>query len=717
MQEPSVLDFIKSKIAPWKYPPVAIPVRASESGTVSIDQILQEYDSGMAVVAGSVQARPGAVTEAVVWPWRMLLGIFLALIAQGSFEPLPGRTWTVGLVLYLLAAGLLAWAAWRDEWSPAQPPASKIKADAMLVRAPSMILGLVFAVLTFLTSGSNRFTWINLGFLALSLIFLVHAFWSLSQNDSLEIAQPHKRSGEGRSIKDYGWILLVVGMFCLAIFFRFADLDQVPGEMNSDHAEKIYDVLRVLDGQASIFFPNNGGREGLQIYLVAGLQKLFDLEPGFMPLKIVSATAGFLTLPFIYLLGKEVASRRAGLIAAAFAGVAYWPNVISRLGLRLPFYSLFTAATLYFYLRGLRTGRRNDFILAGLVLGLSLYGYSADRILPLLLCAALAVFLLHPASRGQRARITLFTILAIVLAGVVFLPLMRYMLDEPQVFLYRSLTRVSGVETPLSAPAWLIFLANTGRALAMYFWSNGEIWTASIANRPALDIVSGALFASGIMLLLTAYLRKQTWQHVFLLISIPLLMLPSIMSLAFPFENPNLYRTAGALIPVFLVVGIALDALMTSLQASPGFIRKSVAWGAAALLLIVSSVQSFNLVFDRYRHQYEQLAWNSSEMGQVVHSFAGTFDNINHIWLMGYPYWVDARLVAINAGHPERDLALSVDRLGEVASSNSPQLFLIKPEDQSAIAALYQHFPGGQLRTYFSKIPSKDFLVFIVPAN
>jgi len=45
----------------------------------------------------------------------------------------------------------------------------------------------------------------------------------------------------------------------------------VPGEMFSDHAEKLLDVGDVLNGKLSIFFPRNSGREAIQMYLTAAV--------------------------------------------------------------------------------------------------------------------------------------------------------------------------------------------------------------------------------------------------------------------------------------------------------------------------------------------------------------------------------------------------------------------------------------------------------------
>jgi hypothetical protein len=78
----------------------------------------------------------------------------------------------------------------------------------------------------------------------------------------------------------------------------------------------------------------------------------------------------------------------------------------------------------------------------------------------------------------------------------------------------------------------------------MFFWDNGKIWAHSVMNRPALDLVSAALFLPGVTLMLARYGRQRDWRDIFLILSIPLLMMPSILSLAFPQENPSLTAPA-----------------------------------------------------------------------------------------------------------------------------------------------------------------------------
>jgi hypothetical protein len=379
---------------------------------------------------------------------------------------------------------------------------------------------------------------------------------------------------------------------------------------------------------------------------------------------------------------------------------------------------LFTAATLYFLIRGLKNNRRNDLLIAGICLGLGMYGYSADRILPLLALAVITTYLFHRDSIPYRKETILAVAGMVLVAVILFVPMLRYAVDFPDAFLARSLTRLSSLERPLPGSVVMIFLNNLLRALSMVSWSNGEIWTLSVPYRPALEVVTGALFWLGTCLAVIRIALKRSWIDISLLLSIPILMLPSILSLAFPAENPNLYRTGGAIIPVFLLIAMALVSLMGSLENRPGGTPgKIAAWGLATLVFLFSSLQSYDLVFNQYDKLYRLSSWNSSEMGQVIRNFAETTSSPDTAWLIGYPYWVDSRLVGMMSGQITRDVALPIERLPETVSDPRPKLFILHPQDSASVAALQERYPQGNLSTYTSKTPTKDFLIFTVPAT
>lgn len=725
MEEPTVLDYLKAKLMPWRGQKIEIP---------PIEQPLQEpfapqktspaaEPASQAALATSVPLSRAAVAG-VALPWRSLLALTLALLAQISLEPGPNRTWGIGVILYGAAFLFLGWSFWRSEWIVAQlkvevgeqSALSDLPSGLILRRLPFYI-SLAMGLLAFLTFGGNRFTGLNVSIWALALVAFLRAFWqSLPgtvpwwQRLWTWLKQPQWQLSLGR-----GTLLFLLATM-LVLFFRLHRIEQVPPEMVSDHAEKLLDIWDVLNGQTSIFFPRNTGREAMQMYLTAAIIRFLGTGFSFLSLKIGTVLAGLLTLPYIYLLGKEVGNPRVGLWAFVFAGIAYWPNVISRVGLRFPLYPLFVAPTLYYLVRGLRRGRLNDFILAGLALGLGLHGYTPIRILPFVVVIAVGLYLLHHQRAGMKAQAVRGLAVLSLAALMLSLPLLRYAIENPEMFSYRSLTRLAPLEQPLPGPAWQIFLNNLWRAMTMFAWDDGEIWVHSVMHRPALDVVSAGLFYLGLGLLFLRYLRQRNWQDLFWMLSIPLLMMPSILSLAFPAENPALNRMGGAIVPVFLIIGLSLDGLLTAIQRTQhSLITKGLAWGLGLFLLLWASVQNYDLVFRQYQDYYRLASWNTSEMGAVIRAFAASVGDPETAWVVAYPYWVDTRLVGMNAGYPTKDYAIWPEDLAETVAEPRAKLFLVNREDTAALQTLSQLYPQGSPQLFTSQVEGHDFYLYFVP--
>lgn len=740
-EEPTVLDYVKALLTPWKGPPPPIPGKPEPASLPkpALPEVVQEDHPSLSaeplseipVIAQSNETineqiksvlpvldkpaeTPSMTVEAQTKnaPWRLGLALVLAFLAQFSLNPAPDRDWKFGVALYLAAIGMLVWAYLRGELVVAASSQPEWKDDPQTVRSVPLIAGLVAGIVAFSAFGGNRFTNFNVTLWVISIGLIVVALWS---------NQSHEKQSKERSERwqvDFSnprlWLFGLV--IITAVFFRFYQLNQVPPEMNSDHAEKLQDVFDILQGERPIFFPRNTGREAIQFYLTAAIDTIFGTGLSHLSLKLGTALAGLLALPFIYLTGKEIASWRAGLLAAFFAGIAYWPNVISRVGLRFPLYPLFVAPALYFLIRGLRRGTRNDFIWSGIALGIGLHGYTPIRILPFAILTAVALFWLHTRSSSQRKQAVWGLLILAFVSLICFLPLLRFALENPSLFGYRAFSRVTDMDQSLPGPAGIIFLDNLWRALTMFAWDNGEIWVVSLPHRPALDLVSAALFHLGIGMLLVRWLRKRQWLDLFLLISIPILMLPSILSLAFPAENPALNRASGAMVPVFLVIGLAADSFITSLGNSGSTAPKRWWLNLVGIgLLLISIGINYALVFNQYYELYAQSAWNTSEMGEVVESFATTIGSPETTWVMAYPHWVDTRLVGIQAGQDTRDMAMSIDRLEDTRQDPRPKLFLVNPLDIDGLDALQHTYPKGWVHEFTSAYENKNFLLYFVP--
>lgn len=745
--EPSVLDFLKSRL-PWsKQPPIQIPAprqatkeepgpSQSGVGQAGPAQLSAERDllpdyaatAGVSQVGLSNAPAAGAQTAAarpyegvLADPWRSILALGCALLAQITLEP-PQPSPTLAIPLYILATGLLTWAALRGEWSLSPLAEASPGKDPQTFRSFAFFASVPFAILAFLFLSDNRYTLLNVALWLIATGLFVWSLW-LSHPGELPV---WRRLGDflrqHRQIRIDRWTLLILAATAVVVFFRFYHIQQTPAEPFSDHAEKILDLYDISQGQTHIFFPRNTGREDFQMYWSLVTSWVFGTGLTFLTLKIGTALNGLITLPFMYFLGKEVAGRRVGLLTFLLAGIGYWPNTISRIGLRFPLYMMFAAPLMLFLVRGLRRRSRNDFILAGIFLGLGLHGYSPYRIVPFLVLAAFILFILHQQSKDARRDAIIWFIIVGLTSVLVFLPLLRYATDNPEMFSYRALTRLESLEQPLPAPWYVVLASNTWNALRMFNWKDGIIWVHSVPDRPALDIVTGALFVLGVILLLVRYLRDRHWLDLFLLLSVPILLLPSILSLAFPDENPSLNRTVGAVVPVFLISAMALDGFITALTASGN--RRILAYGVVGILLVWSAAQNFDLVFHQFDQNFRNNAWNTSDMGELIKQFRQTYGETDTVWIVPFPYWVDTRLPGMYAGIPNRDFALWPNQLSDSLQFAGPKLFMLKANlqdpsqnDQQSISVLQQLYPQGILRLYKSPIPNHDFWTYSVAAT
>jgi len=451
--------------------------------------------------------------------------------------------------------------------------------------------------------------------------------------------------------------------------------------------------------------------------MAAATSKWLGTGVSHLTLKIGTVLAGILTLPFIYLLGKEVGGKRVALAAMVLAGIAYWPNVISRVGLRFPLYPLFVAPAFYYLAKGIRTRNRNDFLLCGLVVGMGLHGYSPARVIPIAIAVGVGLYLLFKDSREQRREMITLLVVTGLVALIVLMPLVRIAVNLPDEVIYRMATRYGSAERELSEPAIQIFFSNVWNGLKMFNWDNGEVWVNSIPHRPALDWVTGALFSLGVVIALTRFARYRRWIDLFILVSIPILQLPSTLSLAFPAENPATNRAAGAIVPVFILAGLAFAAIPDWIETHwKGRRTAAISLVFTGLLLLIASRLNYHLVFQEYQDRFLRSAWNTSEAGAVIQNFAESIGDYETAHVVAYPHWVDTRLVGINAGQPTRDYAISAEDFASTTSESRPQLFLLHPDDVKSLQKLKELYPFARVTEYPNDIEGKNFIILSVPS-
>ncbi|RMF44282.1 MAG: hypothetical protein D6755_09345, partial [Anaerolineae bacterium] len=98
MEEPTVLDYVKSKLFFWRAERLHLPDTEPETQTAP------------PVEPAAVDSHPWRAV-----PWASLLALGFAILGQLAFEP-PDRSWKGGLAFYAGALCLLALARRRGEW-------------------------------------------------------------------------------------------------------------------------------------------------------------------------------------------------------------------------------------------------------------------------------------------------------------------------------------------------------------------------------------------------------------------------------------------------------------------------------------------------------------------------------------------------------------------------------------------------------------------------
>jgi hypothetical protein len=752
MSEPSVLDYVKSKIAFWSHSSVEIP--APDQPMVETGEVDVAGDSDQTALAGegsapdpSLAADTGLAPAADSQPSMAITGVLLALgalilalFAQSMLEP-PNRAAIPAAAFYILAGVLIGIAYFRSLIVPAaipeypdidemigesefleetsQPPRAK-EIDLNLL---SFVAGLVLMLATFFLFSTPEgqevplFDLVNTAVWLLSIGYLARAFYLSSGEHRLVRIRARLAvflKSPGWQVKVTRWTVAVLVVIAVVLFFRFYRLNSVPLDAVSDQAEKLLDVNDVLHGTYRVFFPRNTGREAFQFFWTVLIIKIFNTGVTFLSLKIGTALIGLLALYYMYRIGDELGNRWIGLLAVLFCGFSYWAQTQARIALRFTLYAGFYAPMLYYLLRGLRHSNRNDFIWAGIWLGIGLHGYTSYRIVPFVALVCFGIYLLH----NRTAKKSSYALTGLLILGLislaVFMPLFRFTIDRPDLVAYRSLTRLGTAERALPGSAVEIFFQNTWNALTMFFWDNGDVWVHSIPHRPALDVVSAALFFLGVVLMALRYVRKRNWEDLFMLISIPMLLLPSILSLAFPNENPNLNRTSAAYVPVFLILAMGLEGLLGAMKRGlSGRMAKVVPALVGLALILVSARSNFDLVFNQYDRSERESGWNTPEMGAVVRRFDESFGRNQDAWVVAYPYWVDTRLVGIEAGYPTRDMAIGLQDLSATAGNPGNKLFLLNTEDSEGLSQLKSIYPDGRYWLYKSATPGKDFFIFL----
>ncbi len=543
------------------------------------------------------------------------------------------------------------------------------------------------------------------------------------------------------------WLLLAFALIMLlGISFRFTRLHSVPPEMTSDHVEKIQDAYSVYSGDYQIFFPNNGGREPLQMYLLSMLSTLPGLGFDFYTLKFLAVIESVLTLPLLFCMGRELLgggrsrfNTIVALLLTALVAASYWHVIISRQGLRIPLTPAVTAVLLIYLSRAMRQNKRGDYIKAALVLGFGLYTYQAVRMLPVLIVIGLLFAIWMRADSWRERRRYLFHLAILVFVSLmVFLPMLHFWHDFPNLFWMRTSTRILGDELAFATSGEAmeavrvnvtVFMRNLRDALLMYNWKGDIGWFNGAPQHPVLDTLTGAFLILGAAAWLAKMIKSRDPVVWFMPVALLVMLMPTVLSLAHPEANPSNSRALGSAPIVYLIAALPVAMMTLRLKRMiKGTRGKAIAIVFAASVVLFANHQNSETYFNRYANAYIGPAFPHSEAGRIVRGFATSDGAIGNVWSVGFPYWWDYRALGIEAGYPlwHNDMH-PLENLPQILSNaqqrNGPLrldpdrdlLFLFNPADEETWQRLRGWFPSGRAMTIQSYHPDDQYVLYRVP--
>lgn len=462
---------------------------------------------------------------------------------------------------------------------------------------------------------------------------------------------------DGKSSSRFAWArrdwLLPALIVLTAFVVRVVRLRSAPVGINGDELFNAVDALQIGRGNWPIYFEGNKGREALFIYLIAISMRL--LGKTIFAFRFPAVVLGTGNVLLSYLLGRDFFNRRVGLLAAGLTAVSFWPFMHSRWGLRAVSLTFFTALTLYWLQRGLQSGRWRDWLVGGVALGLTLYTYIPSRIFPLVVVGWL-IWLGWRQPRRVQAQWRQIVV-AVLAALIVFAPFGWYMVQYPDKVNQRINNMDSALDDVLQGELGALVEPITA-ALGIFTFKGDHGWRYHLSDKPVFDPVTGLFFYAGVLMSLwRAFARQRPEARADAAPSYALLLLwlgGMLSPNAVVTTTPSFLRAAGAIVPVYLITAVAIDALYQKAEQIWGWAKKlpifPILVTVGLLLTLVDTWQSYFGVWNHAPRVRDIYQADIAQMGTYLQEAEITTQRV----FIAHPYAYDAapRMLAYYTQQP-----------------------------------------------------------------
>lgn len=352
-------------------------------------------------------------------------------------------------------------------------------------------------------------------------------------------------------MKHKPFLFLAAAILLLAAAFRLVALADIPPGLSQDEVLDAGIPATILAGNHALFFWQGYGHEPLYHYWAVPFYLMFG--ESVLTARLPAVFLGLLLVALTMRYARQEFGALTALVAGLGLAVSWWPIVFSRVGIR-PIMApvLLVAAALFWSKRPW---------LAGLLLGLSFYTYTAARIawlIPILFIILQwglgrwqwveerpRLIPLPDSVRQLRPQVTLILLIGLLVAAPMQITLWR----NPG--LQQRVDQLSG---PLDAlrngdpgPIWRSLTATLG----VFSFTGDPRWTYTVPDRPLFDPVTALFFYGGLGIALWHWRRPR---YTLLLAWLAVMLLPSALT---P-QAPSTVRLVGAMPVIYLLPGLAI---------------------------------------------------------------------------------------------------------------------------------------------------------------
>ena len=436
----------------------------------------------------------------------------------------------------------------------------------------------------------------------LALVLLMAALHRLDRGRVVAVEQAHLDQPSR-----WAEIASLVVIVAIAAFLRLWQLNTLPYGVWYDEAQAGQEAMRLLQGvpfsPMGAYTSNNPSPF---FYAVAMLFKVTG--PTLLSLRVVQALIGVATVPLLYLLLRNTLGWRAALAGALMIGVSAWHVDFSRFGMCCNIEAPpFEILTLFFLIKGLRTGKLADFAWGGLMMGLGQFTYASFRLFPIIIAAYALYGLLLNKERVRQSMAGL--LIYATIAVVAFAPMGAWAWENRNEFMART-NQTSVFAGKNTTQEKMTALENSlVRHIKMFNLQGDGNGRHNLPGAPALDFFSGALFVIGLGYCLY---RWRSPAFVLMALWLCVMMLSGIMSL--DWEAPQMARTVVAIPAIYAIASIPLAKVWGAWDGVAAAVHDAKKRRAAQAVIGASVLAAAGLLLYLNVDRYFNLQANSKEV-------------------------------------------------------------------------------------------------------